>query len=148
MKPWSTVALALVSLAGVGCTGEIGTHDEAPGMGDEVDTDGDGETDGFDTDGDGKIDDPGIDTDGDGIVDEPTPDDTDPDPDDPSENDSELIAQACAEKNGAIDIGRTRLRRITRDQYNNTTAALLGSSGEPATAIAADERIGPFHSNA
>src|SRR6187551_1881493 len=108
MKALSTVALSLVSLVGVSCTGEIGTPDEPSGTGAEVDSDGDGETDGFDTDGDGKIDDPGVDTDGDGIVDTPTPvtpdDPTPVTPDDPLDNDPDLIAEACAEKNGVIDI--------------------------------------------
>ncbi|HWO09767.1 MAG TPA: DUF1588 domain-containing protein [Polyangiaceae bacterium] len=40
------------------------------------------------------------------------------------------------------------MRRLTRDQFNNTVADLIGASGEPANAIAPDEKIGPFHSNA
>lgn len=42
----------------------------------------------------------------------------------------------------------TRLRRLTRDQFNNTVRDLFGVTGDPASGIAQDERIGPFHSNA
>src|SRR5690606_30000318 len=98
-----------------------------------------------------------VDTDGDGIPDTPnTAVPNDPAPvapetpttDTPLTTDPDAIAAACAAKLGALDVGRTRLRRITRDQYDNTVGALLGASGQPANAISRDERIGPFHSNA
>jgi len=66
----------------------------------------------------------------------------------PPLTDPDALAEACAAKNGALDVGLTRVRRLTRDQFNNTVADLVGASGEPANAIAPDEKIGPFYSNA
>jgi hypothetical protein len=42
----------------------------------------------------------------------------------------------------------TPLRRLTRDQYNNTVQDLIGATGQPADNLSDDEKIGPFHSNA
>jgi hypothetical protein len=50
--------------------------------------------------------------------------------------------------NGALSDGLTRLRRLTRDQFNNTVAELVQASGTPADRLNPDERIGPFNSNA
>ncbi len=60
----------------------------------------------------------------------------------------DAAAQACAASNGALNAGITRLRRLTRDQFNNTVRDLLGATGTPADALAPDERMGPFASNA
>lgn len=129
---WRLLALLAFGTS-LGCTGEIRTPStgDPTGPGSEVDADG-------------------IDTDGDGIVDSPTtPDPKTPLPEqEPIGTNPDLIARACAAKNGVVDVGLTRLRRLTRDQYNNTTNDLLDASGEPATGIAADERVGPFFSNA
>jgi hypothetical protein len=54
----------------------------------------------------------------------------------------------CASLNGALSAGLTRLRRLTRDQFNNTVAELVQASGTPADRLNPDERIGPFNSNA
>ena len=62
--------------------------------------------------------------------------------------DPDALAEACAAKSGVLDVGLTRVRRLTRDQFDNTVADLLGADGEPANAIAPDEKVGPFHSNA
>src|SRR5690606_3976604 len=62
--------------------------------------------------------------------------------------DPDLLAEACAAKNGALDVGLTRVRRLTREQFDNTVADLIGTGGRPANAIAPDEKIGPFYSNA
>jgi hypothetical protein len=60
----------------------------------------------------------------------------------------DAIAQACAENNGVLNVGLTKLRRLTRDQLNNTLRDLLGVTGNKTADIAPDEHIGPFHSNA
>ncbi len=49
---------------------------------------------------------------------------------------------------GGLSVGRTRLRRMSRSQFNHTVRDLLGITGTPADAISPDERIGPFYSNA
>jgi hypothetical protein len=58
------------------------------------------------------------------------------------------VAALCSASNGALNAGLTPTRRLTRDQYNNTVRDLLGATGTPADALAPDERIGPFNSNA
>jgi len=45
------------------------------------------------------------------------------------------------------EVGVTSLRRLTRQQYENTVRDLLGYTGEAATGFAPDERVGPFLSN-
>ncbi len=40
------------------------------------------------------------------------------------------------------------LRRLTRSQYDNTVSDLLGVAGTPSAAIASDEKVGAFFSNA
>ncbi|HEX6765099.1 MAG TPA: DUF1587 domain-containing protein, partial [Polyangiaceae bacterium] len=54
----------------------------------------------------------------------------------------------CAQNMGVLKVGRTRLRRLTRSELNNTLRDLVGATGNPAAAIAPDEQIGPFYSNA
>ena len=54
---------------------------------------------------------------------------------------------ACTSQPSVVQIGRTRLRRMTRSQFNNTVRDLLGNATNPASVIAPDERIGPFYSN-
>ena len=58
------------------------------------------------------------------------------------------VERACTAMNGMLNEGLTRLRRMTRVQFNNTVRDLVGASGTPADAISPDERIGPFASNA
>lgn len=60
----------------------------------------------------------------------------------------DIDAATCAASNNAVNAGLTRLRRLTRDQFNNTVRDLLGATGNPADALAPDERMGPFASNA
>jgi hypothetical protein len=57
-------------------------------------------------------------------------------------------AKACAASQGALNAGVTKLRRLTRDQFDNTVRDLLKASGTPADALAPDEHMGPFASNA
>jgi hypothetical protein len=57
-------------------------------------------------------------------------------------------ALACAQTGRALNVGVTPLRRLTRDQFNNTVRDLIGATGRPADMLAEDEKIGPFHSNA
>ncbi len=45
------------------------------------------------------------------------------------------------------DAGKTRLRRLTREQYANAVTDLLGLQGEWAENLEYDEKIGPFSSN-
>lgn len=71
-----------------------------------------------------------------------------PGPNDPTPTTPDELAQACAEFNGVLNVGLTKLRRLTRDQLDNTVRDLLGVTGNPASALAPDERIGPFNSNA
>jgi hypothetical protein len=68
-----------------------------------------------------------------GTGDPPTPDSVDAD---------------CAALNGALSTGLTRLRRLTRAQFDNTLAALIQATGTPAERLSPDERVGPFDSNA
>ena len=58
------------------------------------------------------------------------------------------VVAACMSSNGALNAGLTPARRLTRDQLNNTVRDLLGATGTPADALAPDEKIGPFNSNA
>jgi hypothetical protein len=58
------------------------------------------------------------------------------------------FATACAASNGALNAGVTPVRRLTRDQFNNTVRDLIGATGMPADALGLDEKIGPFASNA
>jgi hypothetical protein len=58
------------------------------------------------------------------------------------------VAAACAASGGALNAGLTPVRRLTRDQFNNTVRDLLGATGTPADALGLDEKIGPFASNA
>jgi hypothetical protein len=57
--------------------------------------------------------------------------------------------EQCATETGdAIRVGRTRLRRLTRSQFEHTVRDLLGATGTPAQGISPDETVGPFTSNA
>jgi hypothetical protein len=58
------------------------------------------------------------------------------------------VVAACEASNGALNAGLTPARRLTRDQFNNTVRDLIGATGTPADALAPDEKIGPFNSNA
>jgi hypothetical protein len=58
------------------------------------------------------------------------------------------VVAACMASNGALNAGLTPARRLTRDQFNNTVRDLIGATGTPADALAPDEKIGPFNSNA
>ena len=58
------------------------------------------------------------------------------------------LAAACARSNGVLDVGLTKVRRLTREQFDNTVRDLqLITTGKPSDALAPDERIGPFYSN-
>jgi hypothetical protein len=59
-----------------------------------------------------------------------------------------VTAAACAQSGGVLNAGLTPLRRLTREQYNNTVRDLIGATGSPADSFSDDEKIGPFHSNA
>jgi hypothetical protein len=57
--------------------------------------------------------------------------------------------EQCAMETGdAIRVGRTRLRRLTRSQFEHTVRDLVGATGTPAQGISPDETVGPFTSNA
>jgi hypothetical protein len=58
------------------------------------------------------------------------------------------VEDICAQNMGVLKVGRTRLRRLTRSQLDNTLRDLVGATGNPAGSIAPDEQIGPFYSNA
>jgi hypothetical protein len=58
------------------------------------------------------------------------------------------VEDLCARTMGQTNVGRTRLRRLTRTELNNTLRDLVGETGNPAGAVAPDEQIGPFYSNA
>ena len=58
------------------------------------------------------------------------------------------VVMACMASNGMLNAGLTPARRLTRDQFNNTVRDLVGATGTPADALALDEKIGPFNSNA
>ncbi len=60
----------------------------------------------------------------------------------------DATAAACAQSGGVLNAGLTPLRRLTREQYNNTVRDLIGATGSPADGFSDDEKIGPFHSNA
>jgi Protein of unknown function (DUF1592)/Protein of unknown function (DUF1588)/Protein of unknown function (DUF1595)/Protein of unknown function (DUF1585)/Protein of unknown function (DUF1587) len=60
-----------------------------------------------------------------------------------------LAAAACAKSKGALNVGVSPLRRLTRTELNNTLGELLkGIVQKPADLLVPDERIGPFESNA
>jgi hypothetical protein len=58
------------------------------------------------------------------------------------------FAAACTTSGGVLNAGLTPVRRLTRDQFNNTVRDLIGAMGTPADALGLDEKIGPFASNA
>jgi hypothetical protein len=60
----------------------------------------------------------------------------------------DTVVMDCMASNGILNAGLTPARRLTRDQFNNTVRDLLGATGSPADALAPDEKIGPFNSNA
>lgn len=57
-------------------------------------------------------------------------------------------AASCAASNNALNAGLTPTRRLARHEFNNTVRDLLGATGTPADALADDEQVGPFYSNA
>jgi hypothetical protein len=57
------------------------------------------------------------------------------------------LKAACEAKKGVLDTGRTPLRRLTRLEVDNSIRALLKVEAK-AESVAADERMGPFFSNA
>ena len=61
---------------------------------------------------------------------------------------SDMTAANCAMSGAVLNAGVTPLRRLTRDQFNNTVHDLIGATGQPADNLSDDEKIGPFHSNA
>jgi hypothetical protein len=67
---------------------------------------------------------------------------------DPGVTTQDPAALACAQSGRVLNAGLTPLRRLTRDQFNNTVRDLLGATGQPADMLSDDEKIGPFHSNA
>jgi hypothetical protein len=54
---------------------------------------------------------------------------------------------ACKPTNTQRAVPRVPLRRLTRDEYNNSVRDLLGDTSSPAKLFAADERSGRFLSN-
>jgi hypothetical protein len=63
--------------------------------------------------------------------------------------DREVVEELCAERQGAVDVGLSRLRRLTREELDNTLRDLFAIPSEARTsALSADEKMGPFSSNA
>ncbi len=60
----------------------------------------------------------------------------------------EEVEAACEAMQGKLDVGLTRLRRLTRVELDNTVRDLFGIEAGAVETIAPDERIGPFSSNA
>lgn len=59
----------------------------------------------------------------------------------------EEVAASC-DPGAALNLGTTRLRRLTRDQLDNTLRDLFGTGEvDYASVLAPDETVGPFHSN-
>jgi hypothetical protein len=57
--------------------------------------------------------------------------------------------EECANQTGdALRVGRTRLRRLTRTELDNTVRDLLDVTDNPSSALTPDEQVGPFASNA
>jgi len=61
--------------------------------------------------------------------------------------DPDELAAACETRKGQLTLGLTKLRRLTRQQLNNTLADLVGTTSNPAGSLAPDEKIGPFDNN-
>lgn len=59
---------------------------------------------------------------------------------------TEPTEEECATQE--LTIGRSRLSRLTRTQIDHTLRDLLGVTGNPSSALAPDESVGPFASNA
>lgn len=56
--------------------------------------------------------------------------------------------EAACDPTLALDLGVTKLRRLTKDQLNHSLRDLFGASFvDYATVLAPDESVGPFHSN-
>ena len=66
----------------------------------------------------------------------------DEDSDDGVGEDDELAL--CSDASAGV----SPLRRLTRSQYDNTVRDLLGIGGNPSAALAPDEKVGAFYSNA
>jgi hypothetical protein len=66
----------------------------------------------------------------------------------PLPTDRDGVAEACKAKAGALETGRTPLRRLTRTELDNSIRALLQVDAAAATSVTPDEKMGPFYSNA
>lgn len=78
-----------------------------------------------------------------------SPDATDPDPDDSPETSDEDVDEGPAQGQcGDLVLGMTPLRRLTAAQYQNTVRDLLGVHDDFIGQLTADEKVGPFKSNA
>jgi hypothetical protein len=62
--------------------------------------------------------------------------------------DRDGVIAACAAKAGAVDTGRTPLRRLTRSEIDRSLSRLLGVDAKARETLTPDERMGPFFSNA
>lgn len=60
----------------------------------------------------------------------------------------EQVTAACQAKAGALDTGRTPLRRLTRSEIDESVSYLLQVDAGAAEQVTPDEKMGPFYSNA
>lgn len=58
------------------------------------------------------------------------------------------VMDACRAKAGAVDTGRTPLRRLTRSEIDRTLSRLLAVDAKARETLTPDEKMGPFFSNA
>jgi len=66
----------------------------------------------------------------------------------PLPTDRDGVATACKAKAGAVETGRTPLRRLTRAELDNSIRSLLQVDAAAASSVTPDEKMGPFYSNA
>ncbi|HZO12067.1 MAG TPA: DUF1592 domain-containing protein [Polyangiaceae bacterium] len=59
-----------------------------------------------------------------------------------------VIGDGSEGRDGAPSVDVSPLRRLTRSQYSHTVRDLLAIGGDPGSKLEADEKIGPFFSNA
>lgn len=66
----------------------------------------------------------------------------------PLPTDRDAVASACKAKAGAVDTGRTPLRRLTRSEIDHSVRALLQVDAGALDKVTPDEKMGAFYSNA